>query len=117
MSTAMTPSSKPTPASTSPAPFFSRTGLPLTAGEVAGNIREQKRDEKAAWSRASIAAAAKGDALPEPCCKTLHISLCFDGTNNHEPSDKGEPLCTSNVARLFQARPPVTANTRQGIAL
>jgi hypothetical protein len=117
MSTAMTPGSAPTPASTSPAPRFVRTGLPLSSGEVAGNIRQQKRDEKAAWSRAATHAAAQGDAVPEPCCKTLQISLCFDGTNNHEPSDKGEPLCTSNVARLFQARPPVTANTRQGIAL
>jgi hypothetical protein len=117
MSKTITPASAPTPGSTSPAPRFSRTGLPLNSGEVAGNIRQQKRDEKAAWSRAATNAAAKGDAVPEQCCKTLHISLCFDGTNNHEPSDKGEPLCTSNVARLFQARPPVTANTRQGIAL
>jgi hypothetical protein len=116
MSEAMTPDGKPTPASTSPAPRFTRTGLPLTSGEVAGNNRQQKRDEKAAWSRAATNADAMGVCVPEPCCKSLQISLCFDGTNNHEPSDKGEPLCTSNVARLFQARPPVTVYTRQGIA-
>ncbi len=115
MSAAMTPASAPTPASTSPAPRFTRSGLPLTSGEVSSNIRQQKRDEKEAWSRAATNAAAKGDAVPEPCCKTLHISLCFDGTNNHEPSDKGEPLCTRNVARLFQAHPSATY-TRQGIA-
>jgi hypothetical protein len=116
MSEAMTPESAATPASTSPASRFMRTGLPLTAGEVAGNIRQQKRDEKQAWSRAVTNAAAKGDAVPEPCCKTLHISLCFDGTHNHEPSDKGDPLCTRNVARLFHAHPPATAHTFQGIA-
>ncbi len=115
MSTAMTPSDKPTPASASPAPRFIRTGLPLNSGEVAGNIRQQKRDEKAAWSRAAKNADAMGVCVPEPCCKTLQISLCFDGTNNHEPSDKGEPLCASNVARLFQAHPSATY-TRQGIA-
>jgi hypothetical protein len=116
MSATMTPRSTPTPASTLPAPRFSRTGLPLTAGEVAGNIRQQKRDEKTAWSRAATHAAAQGDAVPEPCCKTLHISLCFDGTNNHEPSDQGEPLCTRNVARLFHAHPPATAYAHQGLA-
>ncbi len=115
MSAAMTPGDKPTPASASPAPHFTRTGLPLTSGEIAGNIRKQKRDEKAAWSRAATNAAAKGDAVPEPCCKTLQISLCFDGTNNHEPSDKGDPLSTRNVARLFQAHLSATY-TCQGIA-
>jgi hypothetical protein len=103
MSAAMTLGSAPIPASTSPAPRFVRTGLPLNSGEVAGNNRQQKRDEKAAWSRAATNAAAMGVCVPEPCCKSLQISLCFDGTNNHEPSDKGDPLCTSNVARLFHA--------------
>ncbi len=115
MSEAMTSDEKLTPASTSPAPRFTRTGLPLNSGEVAANIHQQKRDEKAAWSRATTQAATQGDAVPEPCCKNLHISLCFDGTNNHEPSDKGEPLCPRNVARLFQVHPPA-AYTFQGIA-
>ena len=39
-----------------------------------------------------------------PCMDVLNITLCFDGTNNHEPSDKlSKPPTTSNVARLFHA--------------
>ncbi|WP_249275693.1 phospholipase effector Tle1 domain-containing protein, partial [Pseudomonas lundensis] len=31
-------------------------------------------------------------------------SLCFDGTNNHEPSDsEAKPSTTTNVARLYHA--------------
>ncbi|WP_322979888.1 DUF2235 domain-containing protein [Pseudomonas sp. C11] len=83
---------------------FERTGLPIDSSEVARNIRSQNRDEKKAWGKTVDAAAKQGDEAPEPCCKTLHISLCFDGTNNHEPSDSiADPICTSNVARLFHA--------------
>lgn len=36
------------------------------------------------------------------CCKTLHVSLFFDGTNNHRiPDVAGHTL--SNVARLYRA--------------
>lgn len=94
----------PPPAKALKARPFERTGLPVDSAEVAANIRSQSRDEKKAWSKAVSAAAKQGDEVPEPCCKTLHISLCFDGTNNHEPSDSiADPLCTSNVARLFHA--------------
>ena len=103
MSEALRQGCDPTSASILPAPPFTRTGLPRSTAEVAGNIRQQKRDERRAGSRLSVAAAKSGDAAPAPCCKTLHISLCFDGTNNHEPSDKDDPLCTSNIARLFHA--------------
>ncbi|MFN3771456.1 MAG: phospholipase effector Tle1 domain-containing protein [Ectopseudomonas guguanensis] len=92
------------PASVLIARPFERTGLPIDSSEVATNIRSQNRDEKKAWSKAVSSAAKQGDEAPEPCCKTLHISLCFDGTNNHEPSDSiADPICTSNVARLFHA--------------
>lgn len=103
MSKALIHGCDPAPASVLPAPRFTRTGLPLNTGEVAGNIRKQKRDERHAGSRLATTAATKGEEVPAPCCKTLHISLCFDGTNNHEPSDRGDPLSTSNVARLFHA--------------
>ncbi len=92
------------PASVLIARPFERTGLPINSAEVATNIRSQSRDERKAWSKAVSAAAKQSDEAPEPCCKTLHISLCFDGTNNHEPSDSiADPICTSNVARLFHA--------------
>lgn len=94
----------PPPASVLIARPFERTGLPIDSSEVATNIRSQNRDEKKAWSKAVNAAAKQGDEVPEPCCKTLHISLCFDGTNNHEPSDSiADPISTSNVARLYHA--------------
>lgn len=94
----------PPPASVLIARPFERTGLPIDSSEVARNIRSQNRDEKKAWGKTVDAAAKQGDEAPEPCCKTLHISLCFDGTNNHEPSDSiADPICTSNVARLFHA--------------
>ena len=43
----------------------------------------------------------QGGKQPD-CCKTLHLSLFFDGTNNHRiPDAQGYTL--SNVARLYRA--------------
>lgn len=43
-----------------------------------------------------------------PCCKSLHVSLFFDGTNNNEPYDtkKAKPPHPSNVAKLYHACAP-----------
>ncbi|AGI23075.1 hypothetical protein H681_05975 [Pseudomonas sp. ATCC 13867] len=55
------------------------------------------RDKEAAQK------AGNSPALP-PCAKVLHVSLFFDGTNNHEPSDSvANPKTTTNVARLYHA--------------
>ena len=88
-----------------PQPFPSNGYLPHSPEELAANIRQQERDELRTWSDACTTAAARDEADPgKPCAKALHLSLCFDGTNNHEPSDStAVPLCTSNVARLFHA--------------
>ena len=95
---------KPLPSSVLIARPFERTGLPINSTEVLLNIRAQERDEKKFWNKAASVAVKQGEDVPEPCCKTLHISLCFDGTNNHEPSDSiADPRCTSNVARLLHA--------------
>ncbi|UQY33752.1 DUF2235 domain-containing protein [Pseudomonas fulva] len=100
----MSQAMRPPPASVLIARAYERTGLPIDSSEVRLNIQAQERDEKKLWSKAAIAAAKQGEAVPEPCCKALHISLCFDGTNNHEPSDSiADPRCTSNVARLLHA--------------
>jgi hypothetical protein len=41
------------------------------------------------------------------CCKSLHISLFFDGTNNNEPNDTAStPPHPSNVAKLYHACAP-----------
>ncbi len=49
------------------------------------------------------AAAEGGRVYASPTCtKSLTISLFFDGTNNHEPSDReAKPRSTSNIARLY----------------
>ncbi|MCU1718989.1 T6SS phospholipase effector Tle1-like catalytic domain-containing protein [Pseudomonas sp. 5P_3.1_Bac2] len=101
MSQAMSPQCTTASSSVLIAPPFTRSGLPLDSGEVATNIRLQTRDERKYRGAIATSAAKNGEQAPAPCCKTLHLSLCFDGTNNHEPSDKLDPLCTSNVARLF----------------
>lgn len=100
----MSQAMKPPPDSVLVARPFDRIGLPINSSEVLLNIQAQERDEKKFWNKSISAAAKQGEEVPEPCCKTLHISLCFDGTNNHEPSDSiADPTCTSNVARLFHA--------------
>lgn len=79
--------------------------LPSTPKEVAANRRKQDQRYTQANLRDKESAQKSGDspALP-PCAKVLHVSLCFDGTNNHEPSDKdATPPTTTNVARLFHA--------------
>lgn len=104
MSETMKQAMKPPPASVLIARPFERVGLPINSSEVLLNIQAQERDEKKFWNKSISAGAKQGEEVPEPCCKTLHISLCFDGTNNHEPSDSiADPICTSNVARLFHA--------------
>ncbi|MWV14825.1 DUF2235 domain-containing protein [Pseudomonas sp. L-22-4S-12] len=86
------------------APRFARSGLPQDAHEVKTNLDRQQVDEKRFWNQAIQTAASCGQEATEPCTKTLHISLFFDGTNNHEPSDKdADPRCTSNIARLYHA--------------
>lgn len=45
--------------------------------------------------------------LKNSCCKSLHISLFFDGTNNNEPNDTSStPPHPSNVAKLYHASTP-----------
>lgn len=87
-------------------PFFTNEGmLPRTPQDVARNQLEQQRAliEAANISRAACR-AANGPYSGPPCMDVLHITLCFDGTNNHEPTDKrNHPPTTSNVARLYHA--------------
>ena len=107
MSTTMNSSSKkPAPEFMSPTPYFKEDGLlPKTPGDVLRNYRKQQAAfhgfEQAAMSAAWAAGHAYAGA---PCMKIVTISLCFDGTNNHEPSDSlATPSTTTNVARLYHA--------------
>jgi uncharacterized protein (DUF2235 family) len=86
------------------APRFTQSGLPQDSQTVKANLDRQKADEKRCWNQAIQKASCNGEEATEPCAKALHISLFFDGTNNHEPSDKNaNPHCTSNIARLYHA--------------
>jgi|GEM_PF-154445 len=62
--------------------------------DIQDNIRQQVKEVREY-------AHHQHGALPD-CCKTLHLSLFFDGTNNHRiPDVPGHTL--SNVARLYRA--------------
>jgi hypothetical protein len=47
---------------------------------------------------------ARAQGKTPPCALPLHISLFFDGTNNNIEADSAaDPVCTSNIARLYHA--------------
>ena len=87
-------------------PEFPEKGLlPSHPQQVADNgIAQQKVERQIAAETERAALAAHCVYIGPPCMDVLNITLCFDGTNNHEPSDKlSKPPTTSNVARLFHA--------------
>jgi hypothetical protein len=99
-------SQRPTRASLTPTPRFKKEGLlPRTPEDVARHRRKLREPQiQADYAAEREAAAARRSYSGTPCMGVLNITLCFDGTNNHEPSDKlGNPPSTSNVARLFHA--------------
>lgn len=107
MSEAMTPKPrKPTADFLSPTPDFKEGGLlPKTPGDVLRNYREQQKAFYPFEQEAMDADAAAGQVyVGAPCMKIVTVTLCFDGTNNHEPTDNlAIPSTTTNVARLFHA--------------
>ncbi|WP_244302777.1 T6SS phospholipase effector Tle1-like catalytic domain-containing protein [Pseudomonas saxonica] len=87
-------------------PEFPLKGLlPSHPQQVADNgIAQRKVERQIAIETERAARAARRFYVGPPCMDVLKITLCFDGTNNHEPSDKlSKPPTTSNVARLFHA--------------
>jgi uncharacterized protein (DUF2235 family) len=104
MSQTLTQQRPPAASQVEIAPRFTNSGLPQDSQTVKANLDKQKTDEKRLWNQAIQNASGNGEEATEPCAKSLHISLFFDGTNNHEPSDKNaNPRCTSNIARLYHA--------------
>ena len=107
MSEAMTPPvQKPAAAFLSPTPDFKMGGLlPQTPGDVLRNYRTQQVAFHPYEQQAMDADRAAGRVYAgAPCMKIVTVTLCFDGTNNHEPSDSlALPSTTTNVARLFHA--------------
>lgn len=76
--------------------------LPQRAGQVQQNLRRQGEWEREYHDALCLAA---GSRQPRPCCKTLHISLFFDGTGNNLNNDLYESAIAhpTNIARLFRA--------------
>ncbi|MBU6956131.1 DUF2235 domain-containing protein [Pseudomonas sp. CVAP len=96
----------PPPDSALVAPSFPLSRrLPNEPGQLSRNIRQQKKDEQAFGNQQRKLLQAKGEAdSGMPCCKTLHITLAFDGTNNNDQADGAStPNSRSNIARLFHA--------------
>ncbi|MCT4713461.1 DUF2235 domain-containing protein [Enterobacteriaceae bacterium H18W14] len=82
-------------------PAFPEDGrLILSHQQTIENIKKTEREE------ARFRQECRG-TRNNPCCKSLHISLFFDGTNNNEPKDTAAaPPHPSNVAKLYHACAP-----------
>lgn len=76
--------------------------LPSRAAQVQQNSQRQCQLERDYHNALSVAA---GRRVMPPCCKALHISLCFDGTGNNLNNDLYESAIAhpTNIARLFRA--------------
>ena len=83
-----------------PPAFPERGRLPLTHLQAIENIKKTEREE-VQYRRASR------QNKSNPCCKSVHISLFFDGTNNNDSKDSSAtPPHPSNVAKLYHACAP-----------
>jgi hypothetical protein len=76
--------------------------LPQTSKQVYQNLYRQEDLEQVHYDALCLAA---GKRRPRPCCKTVHISLFFDGTGNNLNNDlyKSSIPHPTNIARLFRA--------------
>ncbi|SEN57013.1 Uncharacterized alpha/beta hydrolase domain, partial [Pseudomonas sp. ok272] len=85
-----------------PPPFPMQGRLPSRPGQIYQNHRLQ-RDMEDAYLGALRQAA--GRWVQRPCCQTMHITLCFDGTGNNLNNDLYESTVAhpTNVVRLFRA--------------
>ncbi|KPZ26420.1 T6SS phospholipase effector Tle1-like catalytic domain-containing protein [Pseudomonas syringae group genomosp. 3] len=80
-------------------PLFPVAGrLPTDIPAVTANYNKQTTEENIFRQGVN----AKGQKRHSDCCRSLHISLFFDGTNNNNDNDtkKNHP---SNIAKLFHA--------------
>ncbi|RAU32535.1 DUF2235 domain-containing protein [Enterobacter sp. RIT418] len=84
-------------------PKFPRLGrLPDEKSLIQTNCKQQDSLESKHYDELCVAANRRG---ARPCCKTLHISLFFDGTGNNLNYDlfESRPPHPTNIARLFRA--------------
>ncbi|NHB94597.1 T6SS phospholipase effector Tle1-like catalytic domain-containing protein [Photorhabdus cinerea] len=85
-----------------PAPFPTKGRLPSKSYLVGQNCHRQTSDERAYHQELCL---AENRRVVPPCCKTLHVSLFFDGTGNNLYNDlyQAVPHHPTNIVRLFQA--------------
>lgn len=85
-----------------PPPFPAQGRLPTQALQVGQSCHQQNSAERLYRQELCLAA---GRRVEPPCCKTLHISLFFDGTGNNLNNDLllSDPKHQTNIARLFRA--------------
>ncbi|WP_413515299.1 T6SS phospholipase effector Tle1-like catalytic domain-containing protein, partial [Serratia proteamaculans] len=85
-----------------PPPFPPQGRLPTQALQVGQSCHQQNSAERLYRQELCLAA---GRRVEPPCCKTLHISLFFDGTGNNLNNDfiLSDPKHPTNIARLFRA--------------
>ncbi|RCL28891.1 DUF2235 domain-containing protein [Pseudomonas sp. AFG_SD02_1510_Pfu_092] len=84
-------------------PQFPQQGrLPQRMEQVQANILQQCEQERGYHD---LLCLASGYRQSPPCCKTVHISLFFDGTGNNLNNDLFESKVAhpTNIARLFRA--------------
>ncbi|ATA18929.1 putative alpha/beta hydrolase family protein DUF2235 [Gibbsiella quercinecans] len=85
-----------------PPPFPDAGRLLLSAAQVNANYKKQVRDEMDYRIKLAAQTGKKGII---PCCRSLHISLFFDGTGNNEENDTraAKPSHPTNIAKLYHA--------------
>lgn len=84
-------------------PAFPEQGRIPTLQSLIWKNYDQQNSEENAYHQKLM--EATGKKLFPPCCKTLHISLFFDGTGNNLYHDQfiADPKHPTNIARLFRA--------------
>ena len=85
-----------------PPQFPAQGRLPTQALQVGQSCYQQNSAERLYRQELCLAA---GRRVEPPCCKTLYISLFFDGTGNNLNNDLllSDPKHPTNIARLFRA--------------
>ena len=85
-----------------PPEFPAQGRLPSQAALVGKNCKQQESLERTYRNELCL---AENKLVDMPCCKTLHISLFFDGTGNNLNNDfyLSNPKHPTNIARLFRA--------------
>ncbi|UDQ81333.1 DUF2235 domain-containing protein [Erwinia rhapontici] len=91
-------------------PLFPEAGrLPLSEAQVNANYKKQIQEEQDYKIRLG---KQSGKKVGFVCCRSLHISLFFDGTGNNEHNDtSSDPAHPTNIAKLFHAGYAKTAET------